>query len=657
MPFEGASDPKLPSNVEGLSLKKRQQWVGAWNGRFADCVSDGGSTKTCESSAFAVANAAIKAVILEEVATGDKNMEGLQPEYWDFISRQVTQKVANYDPVGGTGEKACSNCQWFIAPAACAVVESYPDPIVPNGLSDLWRERINRFADPDPLEVIIVGEREAAVAAPHDAEIIPGIIARKADGSKQETKTEGDVDFPASDFAVVPDTSKPATWKLRIAEGSVGNVTVAQVARAITALQPGGFRGNRVSLSSDHKSQAIKRISSAIGRTGGTDDQKDNLRERLDGVKATADWFEILVTGPKALKDAISAGLLKMRANASAVSAGDPDVMTYDSGLTLYKDVDEHLRFVALMSNRYRDRDKEIIPEAAHREFVAALDAAGYKNDAGDPAMEAWLWHAPGTKWGEVDWAEYVNGFMVVSGTVDKGFEDVAYRLADDPALGVSHGFKYLTDEADRSIITHYRSFEFSALPLEVASNPYTALHVIQEEAKAMAADNKGIPDDKRPFIAGKLGEERASELEADTAKRDAALQAAGVESKAADPKAGDESQDPKPIVNVDALAAASVKAITESPVMTDMAAALKTVADGQTALDARMTKLEKSDDDKISDQFESRVGTVADKRPSQAADNVIEKTEAEKAGAPKFDIIAAVTDELADTVGIPRGA
>lgn len=43
MPFSGASDPKLPSNITDLSLETRQQWVGAWNGRFADCRDGGGS--------------------------------------------------------------------------------------------------------------------------------------------------------------------------------------------------------------------------------------------------------------------------------------------------------------------------------------------------------------------------------------------------------------------------------------------------------------------------------------------------------------------------------------------------------------------------------------------------------------------------------------
>lgn len=46
MPFTGASDSTLPSNVIDRSLDIRKQWVGAWNGRFEDCRKDGGEVDT-----------------------------------------------------------------------------------------------------------------------------------------------------------------------------------------------------------------------------------------------------------------------------------------------------------------------------------------------------------------------------------------------------------------------------------------------------------------------------------------------------------------------------------------------------------------------------------------------------------------------------------
>ncbi len=687
MPFSGASDPKLPSNVADLSLAKRRQWVGMWNGRFADCQSDGGTTAGCESSAFAVANAAIKELAVVEILSTDEDTEegaAVEPgdarflqvegevkdgpttttvskashpvssdqdryfrgaqrdtsknfvgemDYWDFASRRLDQKSANYNPVGGTSEKACSNCQWFISPANCSVVDSYPDPIAPNGNSDLWRERVDRSAQLDPLEVVIVGERDAEI------------------GEKQETKTEDGVAYPARDFAVVPDAETPSGWKLRLAEGSAGNVTVAQVARAITAMQPGGFRGNRVSLTGDQKAQAIRRIGGAIGRSGGDDDQKANLRERLDAVKARANWWEVIVTGPQALKALAAKQLEALKGLRSTDDGEAEDSLAYDSSLTMFKDVDGNTRFLAIMSNRYRDRDKEIIAEAAHREFVGYLDGAQYKDDKGKPLMEAWLWHTPGTKWGAVDWAEYFNGFMVASGTVDKGMDDVAERLATDDDLGISHGFRFLTDEQDRSIITQYRSFELSGLPARVASNPYTALAVIQEEVKAMGDEN-GIPEEKRGFIAEKLGEERTSALESDTAKADAVLQAAGVDSKAADPPKDNETPT---AITTESLAAAAVKAVTESKTMLDLAAAVLANTKATTDILARVTALEKTDDEKVAAQFASRVGDIADKRASEGTGNVIEKEEAEAAGAPKTDdIFAQVTEVVAESVGIP---
>src|SRR3990170_9096888 len=103
---------------------------------------------------------------------------------------------------------------------------------------------------------------------------------------KAVTKTEGGTEFVASDYADVPDPESPNLWKLRLAEGSSGNFTVAQVARAITALQPGGFRGQQVDLG-NRKAEVIGKINAAIGKIEGVDDaQKKNLRDRLDAVKA-----------------------------------------------------------------------------------------------------------------------------------------------------------------------------------------------------------------------------------------------------------------------------------------------------------------------------------------------------------------------------------
>jgi len=99
------------------------------------------------------------------------------------------------------------------------------------------------------------------------------------------TKFEAGADFPAEDYADVPDLEKPSTWKLRLTE-SPGRLTVAQIARAITAMQPGGFRGQQVEIGTS-KAEVAKRINAAIGKVEGDESQKEGLRQRLSAVKTT----------------------------------------------------------------------------------------------------------------------------------------------------------------------------------------------------------------------------------------------------------------------------------------------------------------------------------------------------------------------------------
>ncbi|KKL81872.1 hypothetical protein LCGC14_1990390, partial [marine sediment metagenome] len=164
--FSGASDSSLPSNVQELSLEKRRQWVGAWNGRFKDCQDEGGSAKECESSAFAVANSTIKKELSTEEA--EKFYNGMI-ESWDIYGAQFGQEEVNYNSLGATEERGCANCRWFIAPGACIIVINYPDPIVPNGISDKWEAK--KVFEPDPLRVVIVESQDAALEdkAPQDA--------------------------------------------------------------------------------------------------------------------------------------------------------------------------------------------------------------------------------------------------------------------------------------------------------------------------------------------------------------------------------------------------------------------------------------------------------------------------------------------------------
>lgn len=102
-------------------------------------------------------------------------------------------------------------------------------------------------------------------------------------------KSEDGQQFSASDYADVPDAEKPSTWKLRLG-AAPGKVDADTIADAITALQPGGFRGNQVQLGSP-KGTVVRRITTAINKLD-DDDAKKRLRDRLAKVKEIKELAE-----------------------------------------------------------------------------------------------------------------------------------------------------------------------------------------------------------------------------------------------------------------------------------------------------------------------------------------------------------------------------
>lgn len=104
------------------------------------------------------------------------------------------------------------------------------EPDDPAVLIRIWRE----FADGWKGTETLVGHKMSTLTS-----ISP---------LSKATKREDDEDFPAEAFAYVPDPDRPSTWKLRLWDSLEEKVTRAQVGRALAALGPGGFRGNRVEI-------------------------------------------------------------------------------------------------------------------------------------------------------------------------------------------------------------------------------------------------------------------------------------------------------------------------------------------------------------------------------------------------------------------------
>jgi len=185
-------------------------------------------------------------------------------------------------------------------------------------------------------------------------------------------------------------------------------------------------------------------------------------------------------------------------------------------------------RWLAVYSNKFRDDDNppEILADAAHRDFVEAVDKGEW------PMPELWLWHVKGTRSGAADYVAYDDsGFAIASGTMDNA--EVASRLAERDDLYTSHGMpmaEIRRDEADPTIITRYRTKEISPLPRWAAANKHgTGFSILLNKEAEMA-----IPDKKRPFLTEVMGEKAVEDLEHQLEGKAKELEAEGIEFKEA---------------------------------------------------------------------------------------------------------------------------
>lgn len=144
------------------------------------------------------------------------------------------------------------------------------------------------------------------------------------------------------------------------------------------------------------------------------------------------------------------------------------------------KQADGRVRVFMRVSNMYKDRHGEIITSDAHKEYEAYVEQE-------HEYPEFWLWHTPGSRWGQADLVSFDDGFLTVSGLADPGYESWALALAEQKDLGVSHGFKYIKLQPDGSYIDWYRMKEASPLPRLEAANIWTSLMV----EKGMALQDK----------------------------------------------------------------------------------------------------------------------------------------------------------------------
>lgn len=255
------------------------------------------------------------------------------------------------------------------------------------------------------------------------------------------------------------------------------------------------------------------------------------------GTKEATSWFDVSAgSSSKSFAD-------KMKGLVSSVLGAATGERP---ALQLTKDADGRMRFVCYPTNNYVDREDELFTAESH---TKAID--WYFRNKSFP--ELWVWHTKGTKFGQVDWMDFVKedgsgnsagGVVVASGTIDPGFEELASTLATkDNAM--SHGFLGVRERTGSPRAwTDYRDYELSVLPAKAVANYGTAFNLMKG-----AKDKMAFSADKRAYLKDtlKVSDERIALMEKDTEGIAKGLASLGIESKSFGLVDPDPEPDPNP--------------------------------------------------------------------------------------------------------------
>ncbi len=249
-----------------------------------------------------------------------------------------------------------------------------------------------------------------------------------------------------------------------------------------------------------------------------------------------------------------------------------------------FLEVDGQLRFFTTFTNCFKDAHSEIISVAAHQEYVEWVNKT-------KQYPQLWLWHAgPASKWGQVDFVDYVDGFVVASGLVDSDKTYIAKAIEKED-VKVSHGFKGLL--TSDKVFIRYRTFEISPLPANRAANSWTDFNI---------TGGKEMPfnDERKKWLKeiGKYSDEKITEIETSLSQLGESLKAAGMEWKSDDGNFDEVIAVTKGLTDV--LAKVAEYKSAQDTLLVEVEALKTKVAE----FDTRVTEATKSLEDKVAEAF-----------------------------------------------------
>lgn len=312
-----------------------------------------------------------------------------------------------------------------------------------------------------------------------------------------------------------------------------------------------------------------------------------------------------------------------VRANIPNIIKSAKDVgLGSSNSILIEKDATGSWRAVLFPTNNFKDRDGEILSQAAHTEYVE------WVNKNMDCAPVFATWHKAGTaREHPLDFVGYENGIMIASLPLTENEAARILKMQAKFDIGLSIGGLALERDPDnKNIITKYRMFEVSDLPLERAANPFTAIELISKEAQM---DSKAMQE----YLAGMIGDEgRAAKIVEKMALTQAELRKAGVEEKevkAPEPAAAAPTPAPAPAtVNLDELVEKLSKELGMQE-LSDTIASLQAAAEKVPVLEALVKEMATNQDEKLADMIQPKIQKSLSwmtARPTQSKDNILKE-------------------------------
>lgn len=192
---------------------------------------------------------------------------------------------------------------------------------------------------------------------------------------------------------------------------------------------------------------------------------------------------------------------------------------------------DEHWDIIGFYSNKWIDRDDEIIPEAAHIEYAQWVKETGFEPVITlyhQPKMAPGFWTMVFDAWendieklnqvvdyvfdgfaiAKVKRVIPLNGFAMYAARVIPEMKSVVEKLEPDlPDLGMSHGF--ILKERDANILSRYRSFEMSVLKRHRAANVFTSVSAIAKLFRKQTMEELKLSKEDYEYLIELVGEEK----------------------------------------------------------------------------------------------------------------------------------------------------